>query len=119
MEKKVLLEIQRQKELMSISEQPLKDVVGGLPDIMKSAFTKAALQSMFDLDDSDLPNLSKDGKDLTITSGKIKHNYTGKAGDMVNRTIKEMEKMGITNPYAQIGILSVIGKESEIGRAHV
>jgi len=112
MDKKILVEIERQKELMCISEQSLKNVLGGLPDIMRNAFTKAALQSMLDLDDSDLPDLSKGDKDLTITSGKIKHNYTGKAGDMVNRTIKEMEKMGITNPYTQIGILSVIGKES-------
>jgi predicted chitinase len=43
---------------------------------------------------------------------KIKHNYSGKAAEMVDKTIEEMEKMGIKNPYAQIGILSVIGKES-------
>lgn len=49
---------------------------------------------------------------LNIISGKIKHSYTGEAGNNINLLISEMEKAGVTNPYSQIGMLSVIGKES-------
>ena len=49
---------------------------------------------------------------LDIVSGKIKHGYTGEAGNNINLLIGEMEKAGIINPYSQIGMLSVIGKES-------
>jgi putative chitinase len=49
---------------------------------------------------------------LNIVSGKIKHGYTGEAANNINLLISEMEKAGIVNPYSQIGILSVIGKES-------
>lgn len=48
----------------------------------------------------------------SVSSGKIIHNFTGKEGDMVNLLINQMENTGIKNPYAQIGILSVISKES-------
>lgn len=43
---------------------------------------------------------------------KIKHEYTGEKAKNIQILVEEMEKAGIKNPYSQIAILSVIGKES-------
>jgi len=98
MSEKLLEEIKRTQELMSIKEQSFAGLLGNLIGVMP--------------DKNTLDYLSNVEKSNKTTSGKIKHNYSGKAGEMVNKTIQEMEKMGITNPNTQIGILSVIGKES-------
>ena len=42
----------------------------------------------------------------------IQHNYTGKQAANIAVLISEMKEQGITNEFAQVGILSVIGKES-------
>jgi len=42
----------------------------------------------------------------------IQHNYTGQQAQNIKVIIAEMIRQGITNEYAQVGILSVIGKES-------
>lgn len=42
----------------------------------------------------------------------IQHTYTGQQAQNIKIIIDEMIKQGITNEYAQVGILSVIGKES-------
>lgn len=43
----------------------------------------------------------------------IQHTYTGQQAQNIKIIIDEMVKQGITNEYAQVGILSVIGKESQ------
>jgi putative chitinase len=43
---------------------------------------------------------------------KVKHGYTGEKAANIQILIEEMEKAGVSNPYSQIAILSVIGKES-------
>jgi predicted chitinase len=50
--------------------------------------------------------------DVPKLKGKIKHNYSGVKGGVVNSMIDEMTKVGLTNPYAQVAILSTIDKES-------
>jgi predicted chitinase len=58
-------------------------------------------------------NQSGTSPEVTVNiSGKISHNYGGKQAQNINLLISEMEKQGITNPYSQAGILSVIAKES-------
>jgi len=42
----------------------------------------------------------------------IQHTYQGQQAQNIKVIIAEMIKQGITNEYAQVGILSVIGKES-------
>lgn len=49
---------------------------------------------------------------ISVAGGKIKSTYTGDKAANINILIGEMEKESLTNPYSQIGILSVIGKES-------
>lgn len=42
----------------------------------------------------------------------IQHSYTGQQAANIDVIIAEMKAQGITNEFAQVGILSVIGKES-------
>ena len=46
------------------------------------------------------------------TKKMIQHNYTGQQAANIAVIIDEMNRQGITNEFAQVGILSVIGKES-------
>jgi predicted chitinase len=49
-----------------------------------------------------------------ITSGdfKISHKYSGAKATNIQALINEMNRQGIKNPYTQVAILAVIGKES-------
>jgi predicted chitinase len=49
---------------------------------------------------------------IELANGKIKSSYTGEKQNNINLLINEMTRQGITNPYSQVGILAVIGKES-------
>lgn len=52
-------------------------------------------------------------EDLVMSStGKIKHSYSGDASNNIKLIEKVAEEKGITNQYAILGMLSVIGKES-------
>jgi len=57
-------------------------------------------------------NLPLENGCKTYTKKMIQHNYTGQQAQNIKVIIAEMIKQGITNEYAQVGILSVIGKES-------
>ena len=46
------------------------------------------------------------------TKKMIQHNYTGQQAKNIAVIIDEMNRQGVTNEFAQVGILSVIGKES-------
>jgi predicted chitinase len=98
MSEKLINEIKRTQQLMMIEEQSLSGLIGNIMGTLSNTGT--------------LDYLSNNKKNSKPISGKIKHRYSGKAGEMVNKMIQEMEKMGITNPNTQIGLLSVIGKES-------
>jgi peptidoglycan hydrolase-like protein with peptidoglycan-binding domain len=79
---------------------------------------------VFGFDDDDLGNFLNDenynGETFTdkkeiYLNGKVDTSNAGLSGEQlknVNIMIDYMYKEGITNPYTQIGILSVIGKES-------
>lgn len=47
-----------------------------------------------------------------VPQKKVVHNYSGQKARNIDLLIEEMKKAGITNPYSQIAVLSVIGKES-------
>jgi len=49
---------------------------------------------------------------VSITNGKISHNYSGVAAKNIDRIIAAGKKQGITNPNTLVGILSIVGKES-------
>lgn len=51
-------------------------------------------------------------QDFSSLDGKIKHNYSGKAAKNIQRLIDVMNNNGITNPVTQVGMLAVIGKET-------
>lgn len=70
-------------------------------------------------DDDDLgkyiktPDNVEDVEDLILTNGKVLINgYSGEKETNIKHMINYMFEKKITNPYTQIGILSVIGKES-------
>jgi predicted chitinase len=50
--------------------------------------------------------------DPSLATKNIKSNYSGEKAKNIDLLIDEMKAQGITNKYAQIGILSTIGKES-------
>ena len=48
---------------------------------------------------------------VELSNGKLKSSYSGEKQNNINLLINEMTRQGITNPYSQVGILAVIGKE--------
>ena len=65
-------------------------------------------------DNKEVETSSGDTQDVRIENGKVKiiGNFNSEQLTNINFLIDEMNKEGITDPYAQIGILSVIKKES-------
>lgn len=65
-------------------------------------------------DSSEVEKSSGETKDTRIENGKVKitGNFNDEQLNNINFLIDEMNKAGITDPYAQVGILSVIKKES-------
>jgi len=56
----------------------------------------------------------KDSKNkVTVTDGNISHSYSGKAAKNIDKIIEAGKKYGITNPNTLVGVLSIVGKESE------
>ena len=110
MNNKIINEITRQRELMNINEQlNIKDMIA--QGLFNSLMKDTLGMDLPSLDSGDENKTSTD-KNVSTTKGKIKHSYGGEQGKNVNLLIDEMNKQGITNPYAQIGILSVIAKEN-------
>jgi predicted chitinase len=108
-------EIKRQKEIMLFLEQGQlgQQLAQGLTQAIKTGLGKSLLDLTFGDGEVNVDDLkSDDFKGDVSHSGKIKHKYSGEAGRNVDLMIQEMEKMGITNPVDQVGILSVIAKES-------
>jgi len=56
--------------------------------------------------------IEKFSKQVKFGDVKLKGSFDSEQKRNISLLIDEMESKGITNPYAQIGILSVIGKES-------
>ena len=110
MNKNILNELSRQHELMSINEQfDIRDAI--TKGIFNSLMKDTLGMELPDTEDSEDSETLID-KSLSNVKGKIKHSYGGEQGRNVDLLIDEMVKQGITNPYAQIGILSVIAKEA-------
>lgn len=65
-------------------------------------------------DSEEVEKSSEETKDVRIENGKVKitGNFNNDQLNNINFLIDEMNKEGITDPYAQVGILSVIKKES-------
>lgn len=55
---------------------------------------------------------SSSSSTLSTVGKKVKTTYTGTKANNIKVLINELENSGVSNPYAQIGLLSVIGKES-------
>jgi|LakMenEpi03Aug12_release.lakeMendotaPanAssembly.Ray.scaffolds.fasta_scaffold354786_3 predicted chitinase len=107
-----------------ITEQEKKQIRGlyNLDEQMSSDFFNSLL-SMFGgkniFGKSDSGTTSSDDSDtkdddVRVENGKVKivGNFDSEQLKNINYLIDEMNNQGITDPYAQIGILSVINKES-------
>lgn len=119
MSKELLNEIKRNRELMSVNEGVGQDVLDYIKNYLKDTklykmISKSVDDVMPDDDETTDTDTEIDDEKFKEIASKlnISSDYTGKAKEMVNRTISEMDRVGIDNPYAQVGILSVIGKES-------
>lgn len=114
MKKALLEQLERQTQLMSFMEQ--SPIGAGITQAIASGIIQSTLSSLFDDEDLDDENFDNKDSDLdtksTTVSGNVKHKYTGEAGRNADLFIKAMEEMGITDPNTQIGILSVVAKES-------
>ena len=100
---KLLEEITRNRELMSLHEQSIEDIA--------KQFAQDIIDKYGPNSKSDEDSQTEDDE-LISQYGKIKHKYSGEQGRNVDLIIDEMEKEGITDPLTQIGILSVMAKES-------
>ena len=83
-------------------------------------FIKKALESQKTPSNLPVSDLTKglsndsnvDASSLNTGDVNLKGNFNSSQENIIKLTIDEMEKQGITDPYTQIGILSVIDKES-------
>ncbi len=66
-----------------------------------------------DITDEDLKKYLYPSKEFSSLDGNITHNYSGIASKNIQRLIDIMNKYGVTDPIAQVGMLSVIGKETK------
>ena len=62
--------------------------------------------------DEDIEKYILPTKIFTSLDGKIKHRYSGKSAQGIQRLINAMVEHGVTDPVAQVAMLSVIGKET-------
>jgi putative chitinase len=101
------------KSLYGLNEQ-----VSGFQDLLNvfSGSLKGVLNpSSTDDKSKDGDKSEYDSSGLSTTTGKVdisKGNFDGEQQKNISHLIDEMNKIGITNPNTQIGILSVISKES-------
>jgi putative chitinase len=97
------------KNIVAKITDPSKDVGFDIND-----FLKKIDKDNVDSDTKEkITDLAKkfDGK-TKIGKVKLKGNFSGEQKANIDLLIKAMENKGIKNPYTQIGILSVIGKET-------
>ena len=130
MKQHILEEITRQRQLMSLNENPLSQgIVSGLQSAIFGGLMKDTLGLDTDSSDptSDLGNefkLPTNSSDDDIDYSKIpksatiEHNYSGEQGRNADLLIHELNKAGITDPITQLGILSVAAKESGFKMQH-
>ena len=83
-----------------------------------------SILALKDFNDSNMSSIEKDedltSSDITTTTGgpvqtgdvKLISSFKPEQERNISYLVDEMKKVGITNPYTQIGILSVISKES-------
>lgn len=116
MSKPLLNDINKQLKLMGLNEQSL----GGLSNLLNvlGVFGNKSEKTDDETSDEDLKSDEKEVSDDKITTkSKVKHSYSGEQGKNADIVIDEMNKMGITDPNTQIGILSVLAKESGFNMA--
>ena len=65
-----------------------------------------------DIKDEDVKKYTYESKEFSSLDGKITHTYSGQAAKSIQRLIDKMIENGIEDPAAQVGMLSVIGKET-------
>ena len=80
----------------------------GIDTDLKSSSKTEPSKDTEDTDDNTKPDLKR------VTNGNVKvvGNYNPEQLKNINYLIDAMNEVGITDPYAQVGILSVIAKES-------
>jgi len=71
------------------------------------------LLSKKEIDDTKIKNVTSDFVEFDNIEGQIEHSFGGEAALNIDKIIDKLEEEGITDPITQLGILSVIGKETQ------
>ena len=101
------------RKLYSLDEQNfIEKVIGSAFDALVSGGKKNSTNKVSDTTTSDIKK-DDSNQNLSLENGKVKitGNFDSQQINNINLLIDEMNKVGIKNPYTQIGILSVINKE--------
>lgn len=108
-------EKERIKKLHSLNESLLSDVVDKIKDLPDFDTIKKKFKEITGIDlESKVGKIERKKSDVKYT-GEVdisKSGYSSKQKETIEYLLSEMEKEGIKDPYTQIGILSVIAKES-------
>jgi predicted chitinase len=85
----------------------LSSLVTGIfvPQKLGVDFSKTWVESFFN-------TLSSSQTPTNFSTGLITHGYSGKEKENISTIINILNSKGVTNPYTQIGVLSVIGNET-------
>lgn len=70
------------------------------------------LLSEKNITNKDLKKFELPYKEFVNLDGTIKHNYSGEASKNIDLLISKMKEYGVEDPITQIGMLAVIGKET-------
>lgn len=114
--KKILTEseVKNIKNMYSINESLLSDVVDKIKDLPDFENIKKKFKEVTGIDlESKVGSIEKIKPDVNYT-GKVDYSKGGfdqQQEQNIEYLLSEMQKKGITDPYTQIGILSVISKE--------
>lgn len=98
----------------SINESLLSDVVNKIKNLPDFGEIKKKFKDVTGVDLESKVDITDDSSSVKYT-GKVDFNnggFTSEQKENIKTLLSEMEKEGITDPYTQIGILSVIDKES-------
>lgn len=102
------------RKLYNLNEQSfIEKIVGSAFDYLTSGGKHNGTKKTSDSNNTEIKK-TETKNNLSLENGKVKitGSFDSEQVKNINLLIDEMNRVGITNPYAQIGILSVINKES-------
>ena len=94
----------------SDNEIEVPDGMSTFDTITKDLMVKKVIDK--NITDKDIEQYVTPTQTFTTLDGEVKHTYSGRASKNIQTLIDVMVKNGVTDPVAQVAMLSVIGKET-------